>query len=130
MSRRYKNKLPRLLPSLAKTAFQPGRWSTLAICLFLAVVVWVVFGQTLNHEFVNYDDQDYVYENSIVSHGLSLSGVVWAFTHSHAANWRPLTTLSHMLDCQIWGLKHPGGHHLTNVLLHAATAIVLFSRAK
>ena len=85
----------------------------------------VVFGQTLHHEFVNYDDDRYVYENSTVTQGLSRSGIAWAFTHSHGDNWHPLTSLSHMLDCQIYGLN-PGGHHLTNVLLHAATAILLF----
>ena len=57
--------------------------------------------------------------------GLTAEGIAWAFTTSHASNWHPLTWLSHMLDCQLYGLK-PGGHHLTNVLLHAATAILLF----
>ena len=66
-----------------------------------------------------------MYKNPAVTRGLNWSGVVWAFTHSVVANWQPLTTLSHMLDCQLWGLN-PGMHHLTNVLLHAATAILLF----
>jgi tetratricopeptide (TPR) repeat protein len=89
------------------------------------MIVWVAFGQTLGHEFVNYDDGDYVYENPNVTRGLSLRGVVWAFTRVHAANWHPLTTLSHMLDCQFYGLQ-PLGHHLSNVLLQAAAAILLF----
>ncbi len=97
----------------------------IAIALFLFMIVWVAFGRTLGHEFVNYDDGDYVYENPNVTQGLSLRGVVWAFTHVHAANWHPLTTLSHMLDCQLYGLQ-PWGHHLTNVLLQAAAAILLF----
>ena len=87
--------------------------------------LWLVFGQTLRHEFVNYDDNDYVYENPEVARGLTLKGIVWAFTHVHSANWHPLTWISHMLDCQFYGLN-PGGHHLTNVLLHTATAILLF----
>ena len=57
--------------------------------------------------------------------GLTGEGIAWAITAYHAANWHPLTWLSHMLDCQLYGLK-PGGHHLTNVLLHAAAAVLLF----
>jgi hypothetical protein len=66
-----------------------------------------------------------VYENPVVEKGLSVQAVGWAFTHAQVSNWIPLTTLSHMLDCQIFGL-HAGGHHLVNVLLHAATAVLLF----
>ncbi len=100
-------------------------WRVPAVCLVLAAITFAVFGQTLNHEFVNFDDNDYVYENPVVAQGLTFRGIVWAFTHVHSANWHPLTWLSHMLDCQLYGL-HPGGHHLTNVLLHIATVIVLF----
>jgi tetratricopeptide (TPR) repeat protein len=95
------------------------------ICVFLAVTVWIAFGQTLRHEFINYDDDEYVYENPTVTSGLTLRGIQWAFTHIHAGNWHPLTTISHMLDCQLYGLQ-PWGHHLTNVLLHTAAAIFLF----
>src|SRR5712691_11953564 len=95
------------------------------VCILLVGIVWIVFGQTLRHEFVNYDDDQYVYENPRITNGLSLDGIQWAFTHVHAANWHPLTTISHMLDCQLYGLQ-PWGHHLTNVLLHAAAAIFLF----
>ncbi len=101
------------------------RWLVPGVCIFLAVIVWVVFGQTLGHEFVNYDDDEYVYENPEVVRGLTFQGIIWAFTHVHCSNWHPLTWISHMLDCQIYGLS-PGGHHLTNVLLHTATAILLF----
>ena len=66
-----------------------------------------------------------MYDNPVVARGLTLKGIVWAFTGVHAANWHPLTWLSHELDCQLYGL-HPGGHHLTNVLLHTATVIALF----
>src|SRR5438477_4277004 len=95
------------------------------ICLLLVAIVWIVFGQTLRHEFVNYDDDQYVYDNLRITDGLSLDGVQWAFTHVHADNWHPLTPISHMLDCQLYGLN-PWGHHLTNVLLHAAAAVFLF----
>lgn len=95
------------------------------VCLFLAAIIWVVFGQTLHYQFVNYDDDVYVYNNPVVAQGLTLHGVIWAFTNFCASNWHPLTMISHMLDCELYGM-HPGGHHLTNVLLHTATAILLF----
>jgi tetratricopeptide (TPR) repeat protein len=95
------------------------------VSVFLAVIVWIAFGQTLRHEFVGYDDQRYVVRNPWVTNGLTPGGIKWAFTHVHASNWHPLTTISHMLDCQIYGLQ-PWGHHLTNILLHAAAAILLF----
>jgi len=99
--------------------------TVLGICLFLAAITLLVFGQTVHHDFFDYDDNVYVYENAPVAGGLTLSGVLWAFTHVHSSNWHPLTWISHMLDCQLYGLN-PGGHHLTSVLLHAATAIMLF----
>jgi tetratricopeptide (TPR) repeat protein len=79
----------------------------------------------LAHDFVNFDDHIYVYENPLVVKGLSTEGIVGAFTHTHALNWHPLTTLSHMLDCQLYGLN-AGGHHLTNVILHTISVLLLF----
>ena len=99
--------------------------SVLAVCVFLFLAILLVFGQTLRHEFVNYDDIEYVYKNAQVVRGVTAEGIGWAFTHAHAANWHPLTWISHMLDCQLYGLE-PWGHHLTSLLLHAATAILLF----
>ncbi len=101
------------------------RWLTIGVCIFLAALTWVVFGQTLGHDFVNYDDPKYVYENTKITSGLSMTGIAWAFTHIHSENWHPLTTISHMLDCQLYGLK-AGGHHFTNALLHSIAAILLF----
>ena len=101
------------------------RWLTVCVCTFLLVLTWIVFGQTLWHDFINYDDPRYVYENTKITGGLSLSGIAWAFTHIHSMNWHPLTTISHMLDCQLYGLK-AGAHHFTNVLLHSIAAILLF----
>lgn len=100
-------------------------WLTIAICIALAGLTWLIFGQTLWHDFVNYDDPRYVYENTRITGGLSISGIAWAFTHIHSLNWHPLTTISHMLDCQLYGLK-AGWHHFTNVLLHTLAAILLF----
>ncbi|MGO9477816.1 MAG: hypothetical protein ACLQAH_02130, partial [Limisphaerales bacterium] len=101
------------------------RWLVSGVCLFLAAIVWLVFGQTVRHEFVNFDDNLYVYDNSVVIRGLNLKGIEWAFTHIVVSNWHPLTMMSHMLDCQLYGLQ-AGGHHLTNILLHTATVILLF----
>ena len=103
----------------------PDRWTVAGVCLFLVVVIWLVFGQTARFQFVNYDDPENVYENPVVQKGLSAQAVGWAFTHAQLGNWIPLTTLSHMLDCQLFELD-AGGHHLVNVLLHAADAILLF----
>src|SRR6266699_4841685 len=95
------------------------------VCILLAGIVWIAFGQTLHHQFVNYDDGSYVYANPRITSGLTLDNVKWAFTHFRAGNWQPLTAIWHMLDCQLYGLQ-PWGHHLTNILLHAAAAILLF----
>jgi protein O-mannosyl-transferase len=101
------------------------RWLSLGVCLFLIAITWLIFWQTLGHEFVNFDDHVYVYENPVITGGLTLPGIIWAFTHSHARNWHPLTTISHMLDCQLFGLN-AGGHHFTNVFLHTIAVVLLF----
>ncbi len=100
-------------------------WQPALLCAILAAVTFAVFGQTLTYDFINYDDGEYVYANPMVSEGLTSKGISWAFNGAHASNWHPLTWLSHELDCQIYGLR-PGGHHLTNVLLHTAAVISLF----
>jgi tetratricopeptide (TPR) repeat protein len=102
-----------------------NRYLVLTVCGWLLLAVGLVFVQTACHEFVNYDDGLYVYDNPPVSHGLTARGIVWAFTHFHAGYWSPLTWLSMMLDCQLYGLS-AGGHHLSNMVLHAATVILLF----
>ena len=108
-----------------RTVRPPPAWVSLVICLLLALAVWAVFGQTRHHEFINFDDHVYVYANGTITQGLTLNGIQWAFTHRHGDNWHPLTSLSHMLDCELYGVD-PGAHHLTNVALHAATAAALF----
>lgn len=109
----------------AGTTAAGGIWAVRGVCLLLVVITFAVFGQTLRHGFVNYDDDRYVYENPTVTNGLSSAGMARAFAHGSLANWDPLTTLSHMADCQLYGLN-AGGHHLGNVLLHAASAVLLF----
>jgi len=101
------------------------RWQAVSVCICLAVLTWIVFGQTLWHDFINYDDPRYVYENTKITSGLSVSGIAWAFTHIHSMNWHPLTTISHMLDCQLYALR-AGWHHFTNVLLHTIAVLLLF----
>jgi protein O-mannosyl-transferase len=97
----------------------------IAVCVFLTLIIWLVFAQTLRHQFINFDDDVYIYNNAEVSRGLTIEGLKWFVTHSHAHLWHPLTTLSHMLDCQFYGLN-PAGHHFTNVLLHNIAAVLLF----
>jgi hypothetical protein len=97
----------------------------LPIVLALTALVWIVFGQTVHFDWVRYDDHDYVYRSGHVTSGLSFSNIGWAFTHFHAANWHPITTLSHMLDCQLFGVN-PARHHLSSVVIHTLAAIALF----
>jgi protein O-mannosyl-transferase len=115
---------PTDLPTTQKVR-SPQAVQAVGVCVFLALAVLAVFGQTAGFAFVNYDDNFNVFENPMVAAGLSVKSVGWAFTHTQVLNWIPLTTLSHMLDCQMFGL-HAGGHHLVNVLWHAATSVLLF----
>ncbi len=100
-------------------------WRVAAFCVLLAVAVLLVFGQTVWQGFFNLDDQVFVHDEPHVSGGLSWSGFAWAFTKGPEGDWCPLAMLSHMLDCQLFGIR-PAGHHLTNVALHAASAVLLF----
>jgi tetratricopeptide (TPR) repeat protein len=95
------------------------------VCVCLVLMIAAVFGQTARFGFINYDDSDNVYENLVVQKGLTPQSVGWAFTHVQVANWIPLTTLSHMMDCRFFGLN-AGAHHLVNVFFHAASAVLLF----
>src|SRR5580698_6671233 len=101
-------------------------WSALAVCFLLVLGIWIVFGQTIHYGFINYDDDLYIYENPMVTRGLDLFEIPHVFAHDTGPDeWYPLTEISHMSDWQLYG-PNAGGHHLTNVLLHAATAILLF----
>ena len=95
------------------------------ICVLLLLAILAVYGQVRSHDFVNYDDPRYVTQNPQVRGGLTWHGLVWAFTSAHDSNWIPLTWLSHMLDCQLFGLES-GAHHFTNVALHMLSALLLF----
>ena len=96
------------------------------IGLLLVAITLVAFWQVLGNGFIKFfDDGEYILQNHFVSDGLTKTGIVWAFTKSHSGNWHPLTWLSHMLDCQLYGLK-PTGHHLTSLLFHIANILLLF----
>ena len=106
-------------------SIKQSRWTLIGISIFLIALTWAVFGQTGNYQFVNYDDPLYVLDNAHVRAGLTWRGIAWAFTHVHSQNWHPLTTMSHMFDCQLFGVN-PGAHHLVNVFFHSIAAVLLF----
>ena len=97
----------------------------LIVAALLAAACLVVFGQAAGFQFINYDDGAYVTDNGQVSTGVTLPNVVWAFTTIDYFYWQPVTWISHMLDCQIFGLR-PGWHHLINVLFHIFNSILVF----
>lgn len=97
-----------------------------AVPLLLFLTTMVLFWPARHFDFIEvYDDKAYVTENPAVRNGLTWQGVAWALGAFHASNWHPITWLSHMADCEIWGLN-AGEHHVTNILLHAANATLVF----
>jgi len=102
-----------------------GRGADWAIACGLAAAVALTYAPVRHHEFVNFDDPEYVVDNRHVTGGLSIDAVVWAFRAVHSANWHPLTWLSHMLDCELFGLD-PGAHHVTSAVLHGVATLLLF----
>jgi Flp pilus assembly protein TadD len=91
----------------------------------LAVTTLAVYGQVVSHQFINLDDDLYIVDNPMVSRGLTLQGIAWAFTTYHDQYWHPLSWLSHMVDCQIFGLN-AGGHLVVNLLVHVSNTLLLF----
>jgi protein O-mannosyl-transferase len=106
---------------IQKTAMSRPR----LIALLLALATLLVYLPVTRSGFIDYDDDDYVTNNQVVQNGLTLAGIQWAFTTGHASNWHPLTWLSHMTDCELFGLN-PAAHHFVNVLFHAANTALLF----
>ncbi len=98
---------------------------TLVVCAALFLGTLLLFARAIGHDFVNYDDPDYVTANSHVRAGLSLEGMRWAMTSGEASNWHPLTWMSHQLDSTLFG-QNPRGHHATSVLWHALNAVLAF----
>src|SRR6476660_2103500 len=97
----------------------------LIVCCLLLLLVSIVFGQTVRHEFINYDDDQYVTENPHVQNGLNWSDVIWAFSTGHTGYAHPVTWLTLQFDYQLYGMW-AGGHHLTSVIIHAVNCLLLF----
>jgi len=95
------------------------------VCMILGLATLVAFCQVLNCDFIHYDDPSYVVDNPNVNQGLSPESIIWAFTSLDVSYWHPVTWLSHMLDCQLYGLK-PAGHHFTNLIIHMINTLLLF----
>jgi protein O-mannosyl-transferase len=113
------NKLPKA------NAQHRNRWVILIICVGLAAGIITAYEPIRHNSFVGYDDIDYIVKNPHVNSGITQESLIWAFTKSYASNWHPLTWISHMLDCQLFGLN-PVGHHLVSVGIHIANTILLF----
>lgn len=111
-------------PSMKTLFGSTGKTRLLLVCL-LIVVTLAAYEPVRKYEFVDYDDDRYVTANPRIQEGLSWKNAAWALTATEVANWHPLTWLSHMADCQLYGLN-PAGHHLTNLLLHLANVLLLF----
>jgi hypothetical protein len=103
---------------------QNHRWRIFA-CAFLVIATLAVYWPARHYKFVAYDDDNYVYNNPTVLAGLTWAGVEWSFVDRQANNWHPLTWISHMLDCQVFGLN-AGGPHMVNVVFHCANAVLVF----
>lgn len=98
---------------------------TILICLALALLTAVLYLPALGFKYAESDDRDYIVDNYRINHGWSLSGLGWCFQAGYSCNWHPVTWMSHMLDCQLYG-TNPAGHHGTNILFHAFNAVLVF----
>jgi tetratricopeptide (TPR) repeat protein len=116
---------PRSIGSVPPAPAGDRRYAARWLGALLFLIVLGVFLPALRNDFVTYDDPAYVIENPHVNSGLSWANFRWAWSSFEHSNWHPLTWLSHQLDCALFGLA-PRGHHLTNILLHAGSALVLF----
>lgn len=114
------------LSTLASSSRNRRLRAALAVAGALVLLTAAVYAPAVGNGFVDYDDPLYVTANRHVRHGLTWEGFVWAWGAEVAGNWHPLTLLSHMADVELWGLE-PARHHLTSLLLHAASAVALFA---
>lgn len=101
-----------------------ARWRLGPALLLIAAVTVAVYWPVLHNDFIDFDDDVYVTLNMAVRQGVTLKGLAWAFGSFHAANWHPLTWLSHMLDVELFGLN-PAGHHATSLLIHVVNSMLL-----
>src|SRR6267142_2956913 len=97
----------------------------LLILLGLAVVTFALYAQVIGHQFITLDDPTYIQENPMVNRGVTFAGLAWAFATFDQANWHPLTWISHMIDCQLFG-TNAGRHLLVNALIHVANTLLVF----
>src|SRR5258707_2570138 len=102
-----------------------SRWTMFVVALVLVIGTVLTFWGVWNNDFVDYDDNTYVFLNPNVIRGIKWETFSWSFTYVNACHWVPMTWLSHALDCQLYGLN-PAGHHVTSLLLHSANAVLLF----
>lgn len=102
-----------------------NKFKVALICLFLVMATITVYCQVAEFEFINFDDTTYITENINIQNGFSLDSVSWAFTTVHAANWHPITWLSHMLDYSLF-VMHSGNHHLLSLFFHIINTLLLF----
>lgn len=98
---------------------------SILVCFCLAAITALIYWPVRMCDFVNFDDPAYIVSNYHITHGISWDALRWCFQAGYVSNWHPLTWMSHMLDCQLYGLR-PGGHHLTNLLLHIADSVLVF----
>lgn len=105
---------------------QPHPAVTAGILAALALVTLCIFWSILSQGFIYYDDPQYVLDNQPVQQGLTWSSFVWSLSSEVQGNWHPVTMWSHMLDCQLFGLQNPGGHHFTSLVIHVMNALMLF----
>ena len=125
-----KRKTARTVAANARSAVRLSHLPTfgrpdLLILLGLAVVTFALYAQVIGHQFITLDDPTYIQENPMVNRGVTLAGLAWAFTTFHAANWHPLTWISHMIDCQLFGMN-AGDQLLVNALIHVANTLLVF----
>jgi len=111
--------------AVVNNKLSPPKWLPIAICFGLILTTAILYWPVRNHEFIALDDPDYVTSNPHARAGLTAANIKWAFTKSHSSNWHPLTWISHMVDCQFFGMD-AGKHHLVNVGFHAANSALLF----
>src|SRR5262245_36025146 len=104
----------------------PGLFIPTSICLALVAACLLVYSSLGGNEFVTYDDPTYITENPHIIHGLRAEDIGWAFSLAgHGGNWHPLTSMSHMLDVEMFGLT-AGPHHLVNLSIHILNSMLLF----
>ncbi len=106
---------------------RPPQTSFLKAILLCAIgaVTFFAYAEVRHHQFLNFDDNEYVTENTHVNTGLTLPNLRWAFTFTGVSYWHPLTWISHMVDCELFGLK-PGHHLMVNLAIHILNSLLLF----